>query len=60
MFPQPGLLDAAIQSGKVSPVSAATQASVKKNFSADWQGYVSTGGKMYGTPLDANVKGYIW
>jgi alpha-glucoside transport system substrate-binding protein len=60
MFPQPGLLDAAIQSGKVAPVSAATAASVKQNFSPDWQGYVTNGGKMYGTPLDASVKGYIW
>jgi alpha-glucoside transport system substrate-binding protein len=60
MFPQPGLLDAAIQSGKVSVVGSATEASVKKNFSTDWQGYVTTGGKMYGTPLDASVKGYIW
>jgi alpha-glucoside transport system substrate-binding protein len=60
MFPQPGLLDAAIQSGKVSVVGAATEASVKKNFSTDWQGYVTSGGKMYGTPLDASVKGYIW
>ncbi|HEX4058870.1 MAG TPA: carbohydrate ABC transporter substrate-binding protein [Galbitalea sp.] len=60
MFPQPGLLSAAIQSGKVKQVGAATEASVKKNFSKDWQGYVSSKGKMYGTPLDANVKGYIW
>ncbi|HEY1531373.1 MAG TPA: carbohydrate ABC transporter substrate-binding protein [Galbitalea sp.] len=60
MFPQPGLLDAAIKSGKVSTVGSATEASVKKNFSSDWQGYVSSGGKMYATPLDANVKGYIW
>jgi alpha-glucoside transport system substrate-binding protein len=60
MFPQPGLLNAAIASGKVSPVGAATAASVKKNFSSDWQGYVTSKGKMYGTPLDASVKGYIW
>jgi alpha-glucoside transport system substrate-binding protein len=59
-FPQPGLLSAAIASGKVTTVAAATEASVKKNFSTDWQGYVSSKGKMYGTPLDANVKGYIW
>jgi alpha-glucoside transport system substrate-binding protein len=60
MFPQPGLLSAAIASGKVKTVSSATEASVKKNFSTDWQGYVSSKGKMYGTPLDASVKGYIW
>jgi alpha-glucoside transport system substrate-binding protein len=60
MFPQPGLLSAAIQSGKVSTVDSTTAANVKKNFSSDWQGYVTSGGKMYGTPLDASVKGYIW
>ena len=60
MFPQPGLLDAAISTGKVKTVAAATEASVKKNFSTDWQGYVTSKGKMYGTPLDASVKGYIW
>jgi alpha-glucoside transport system substrate-binding protein len=60
MFPQPGLLSAAIASGTVKTVSAATQTNVKKNFSSDWQGYVTSGGKMYATPLDASVKGYIW
>ncbi|HEX4442806.1 MAG TPA: carbohydrate ABC transporter substrate-binding protein [Galbitalea sp.] len=60
MFPQPGLLSAAIATGSVKPVGAETEASVKKNFSSDWQGYVSSKGKMYGTPLDASVKGYIW
>lgn len=60
MFPQPGLLNAAIQSGKVVKVSADTEASVKKNFSKDWQGYVTSGGAMYATPMDASVKGYIW
>ena len=60
MFPQPGLLSAAVSTGKVVPLGSATEASVKKNFSSDWQGYVTSNGKMYGTPLDASVKGYIW
>jgi alpha-glucoside transport system substrate-binding protein len=60
MFPQPGLLSSAVATGKVSPLSSATAASVKKNFSKDWQGYVSVKGKLYGTPLDASVKGYVW
>ena len=60
MFPQPGLLAAAIKSGKVSEVNSETKANVTKNFSKDWQGYVTSGGKMYGTPMDASVKGYIW
>jgi alpha-glucoside transport system substrate-binding protein len=60
MFPQPGLLSAAVASGKVKEVGAATKASVEKNFSKDWQSYVTVSGKMYGTPLDASVKGYVW
>ncbi|WP_308465958.1 ABC transporter substrate-binding protein [Rathayibacter soli] len=60
MFPQPGLLAAAIATGKVMPIDSATQSNVKNNFSADWQGYVTNKGKMYGTPLDASVKGYVW
>ncbi len=60
MFPQPGLLAAAIQSGKVQKVASDTEANVKKNFSKDWQGYVTSKGAMYGTPLDASVKGYVW
>lgn len=60
MFPQPGLFSAAVASKKVKKVSSATEASVKKNFSKDWQGYVTVDGAMYGTPLDASVKGYVW
>nr|WP_274635620.1 extracellular solute-binding protein [Microbacterium bovistercoris] len=60
MFPQPGLLASAIQTGKVKQVDAATATNVKNNFSSDWTGYVTSGGKIYGTPMDASVKGYIW
>jgi alpha-glucoside transport system substrate-binding protein len=59
-FPQPGLLDSAIKSGKIVVADATTKANVDKNFSADWQSYIESNGKLYGTPLDANVKGYIW
>jgi alpha-glucoside transport system substrate-binding protein len=60
MFPQPGLLTAAIQSGKIVKSDAVTKANVKKNFSSSWSDYVTHDGSLYGTPLDANVKGYIW
>ncbi|WP_040165496.1 ABC transporter substrate-binding protein [Microbacterium gorillae] len=60
MFPQPGLLASAVQTGKVKELDSATEANVKQNFSADWQQYVTSNGKLYGTPLDASVKGYIW
>ena len=60
MFPQPGLLSSAVATGKVAQVDSATESSVKKNFSTDWIGYVTVNGKMYGTPLDASVKGFVW
>lgn len=59
-FPQPGLLSAAVATGKVVQLDSKTQSNVDSNFSKDWQGYVTTNGKMYATPLDASVKGYIW
>jgi alpha-glucoside transport system substrate-binding protein len=60
IFPQPGLLDAAIKSGKVVESDSGTKANVDKYFSKDWQNYITVDGKLYGTPLDANVKGYVW
>lgn len=60
VFPQPGLLDAAIQTGKVVPLGATADANLKKNFSSDWQQYVTYKGKQYATPIDANVKGFVW
>jgi alpha-glucoside transport system substrate-binding protein len=59
-FPQPGLLDAAIKTGKVVATDSTTKANVAKNWSTDWSNYITVGGKLYGTPLDANVKGYVW
>lgn len=60
MFPQPGLLSAAVATSKVKELDSTTEANVKKNFSTDWQKYVTSNGKLYATPLDASVKGYIW
>jgi len=60
MFPQPGLLGAAIQTGKVVKLDDATKANVTQNFSADWQQYVTSNGDLYATPMDASVKGYVW
>lgn len=60
MFPQPGLLAAAIATGKVAQLDDAAANNVKQNFSADWQGYVTSNGQLFGTPLDASVKGYVW
>ena len=60
VFPQPGLMKAVIETGKVQPLDATTLANVKQNFSADWQSYGTMGSQQYAVPLDASAKGYIW
>ncbi|MDR0283738.1 MAG: extracellular solute-binding protein [Propionibacteriaceae bacterium] len=60
VFPQPGLMQAVIGTGKVQALDATTLAEVTKNFSADWQKYGTANGKQYAVPLDASAKGYIW
>jgi len=60
VFPQPGLMKAVIEDGKVQPLDDATLATVKQNFSADWQSYGTVEGTQYAVPLDASAKGYIW
>ena len=60
VFPQPGLMKAAIDTGKVLALDATTLGTVKKNFSADWQSYGTVGAQQYAVPLDASAKGYIW
>ena len=60
IFPQPGLMKSVIETGKVQPLDADTLATVKKNFSADWQSYGTVDGQQYAVPMDASAKGYIW
>ncbi|MCL2783904.1 MAG: extracellular solute-binding protein [Propionibacteriaceae bacterium] len=60
VFPQPGLMKAVIEDGKVKPLDAVTLGSVTQNFSADWQSYGTVEGEQYAVPLDASAKGYIW
>lgn len=60
IFPQPGLLGDLASRGYVQPAPAAVKANLKKYWGKDWTGYASTGGTVYGAPLMASVKGYIW
>jgi alpha-glucoside transport system substrate-binding protein len=60
VFPQPGLMQAALATGKAVPLDTDTQASVAKNFTASWQSYGTYQDKQYAVPLDASAKGYIW
>lgn len=58
IFPQPGLL--ASFAADLVPASAAYEASVDANYTPDWKNYGSVDGTLYGAPLGANVKSFVW
>ena len=60
VIPQPGLLKAMVDTGKVIAPSDATAKSIDTNYGADWKSYGSVGGKFYASALGANVKSFIW
>ncbi|MFI8825633.1 ABC transporter substrate-binding protein [Streptomyces sp. NPDC053431] len=59
-FPQPGLLERFARAGRLKPVSAGTAALARQGWSADWNSYATVDGTLYGTPLMANVKSFVW
>ncbi|MFI1171061.1 ABC transporter substrate-binding protein [Streptomyces melanogenes] len=59
-FPQPGLLERFARAGRLKPASAGLAALAKRGWSADWNGYATVDGTLYGTPLVANVKSFVW
>ncbi|MFE1550912.1 ABC transporter substrate-binding protein [Streptomyces sp. NPDC058718] len=59
-FPQPGLLERFARAGKLKPASAGVVALAKQGWSADWNSYATVNGTLYGTPLVANVKSFVW
>ncbi|MET8972166.1 ABC transporter substrate-binding protein [Streptomyces hydrogenans] len=59
-FPQPGLLERFAADGRLKPVSAGVAALARQGWSADWNSYATVGGTLYGTPLVANVKSFVW
>lgn len=64
IFPQPGLLGSiAAQQDVASPLLPAPD-SVAENaaefWSEDWQAYGTIDGTLYGAPLMASVKGFVW
>ena len=58
IFPQPGLL--ASFASDLVPASAAVEASVDANYTADWKLYGSVDDTFYAAPLGANVKSFVW
>jgi alpha-glucoside transport system substrate-binding protein len=59
-FPQPGLLQQAVATGKVLPVPAAVAQNVDQYWTASWRNYGSVGGTLYAAPLGASVKSLVW
>jgi alpha-glucoside transport system substrate-binding protein len=60
IFPQPGLLGDLASRGYIQPAPAGVSDNVKKYWSDDWAGYATTDDTLYGAPLMASVKGWIW
>ncbi len=60
-IPQPGLLATLVRdTGKVVAVPQAAAANVDQYFPETFREAGSVDGTLYGTPLGANVKSYIW
>ena len=60
IFPQPGLLGDLASRDLIQPAPPGVAANVKKYWSSDWAKYATTNDVLYGAPLMASVKGFIW
>jgi len=60
IFPQPGLLADLASRGYIQPAAEGVAANVTDNWSEDWAAYGTVDGTLYGAPLMASVKGFIW
>ncbi|MFC0601673.1 ABC transporter substrate-binding protein [Streptomyces palmae] len=59
-FPQPGLLARFARAGELKPLSAEVASLAKRGWSPEWNSYATVHGTLYGTPLVANVKSFVW
>ncbi|MEL5991582.1 ABC transporter substrate-binding protein [Microbacterium phosphatis] len=60
IFPQPGLLADMAGRGYLLEAPEGVVKNLRDNWAEDWEGYASVGDKIYGAPLMANVKGWVW
>jgi alpha-glucoside transport system substrate-binding protein len=58
--PQPGLVADLASRGYLQEAPEGVAANVKKYWTEDWAQYATTDGVLYGAPLMASVKGFIW
>ena len=60
IFPQPGLLGDLATRGFLKPAPEGVKANVASGWSEDWAKYGTVDGTLYGAPLMASVKGWVW
>jgi alpha-glucoside transport system substrate-binding protein len=60
IFPQPGLMKDMAELGFLKPAPQGVQDNVAEYWSEDWAEYGTYDGELYGAPLMASVKGWIW
>lgn len=60
IFPQPGLMADMAKRGYLKPAPDAVKKNVEEGWTADWANYATVDGTLYGAPLMASVKGWIW
>ncbi|NYF08871.1 alpha-glucoside transport system substrate-binding protein [Leifsonia sp. AK011] len=60
IFPQPGLLADLATRGYIQPAPEGVAANVAEGWSEDWAAYGTVDDVLYGAPLMASVKGFIW
>ena len=60
IFPQPGLLADLATRGYIQEAPEGVASNVSEFWSEDWANYGTVDGTLYGAPLMASVKGFIW
>lgn len=59
-FPQPGLLERFATAGDAKPLPDPVRKRAEEGYPKDWLSYATHDGDLYGTPLGANVKSFVW
>lgn len=60
IFPQPGLMADMAKRGYLKEAPQAVADNVAENWTEDWANYGTVDGTLYGAPLMASVKGWVW
>ncbi|ALJ21294.1 ABC transporter substrate-binding protein [Microbacterium sp. No. 7] len=60
IFPQPGLMADMATRGFLKEAPDAVKSNVESGWTEDWAAYGTVDGTLYGAPLMASVKGWIW